>query len=151
MPRPTPALLLALATVCVAPVALAAEFSPVIENKPAAPVPSPTRVVSPNVAELLAIASPKYTPPPEPATTQPPRPEPEKPRNGIIGLPAYEVREKKMPEIKERDLLTRAGRLELAYKRHPGLRVGSFGPLSNNVWAKAMLDEEFAIERQKEM
>jgi hypothetical protein len=106
------------------------------------------------VKAMLAELAPRYTPPPAKATVSPAVEEPhetEKPRNGIIRLPRYLVQETKPPTFKERELLTQRGALDLAYKRHPGLRLGSFGPFKNDVWAKALLDEEWGIERSKEM
>lgn len=148
MSRLAPAPLLVL-SVCSAAALVAAEFSPVLE-KPASPAPSGARAVSPTVAGLLAVASPKYEAPAE-AVKETPPPEPEKPRNGIIRLPPYKVQEGRLPNFKERDLLTPSGRLDLAYQRHPGLNFGSWGPFNNNAWARAMLGEEFALERMKEM
>lgn len=70
----------------------------------------------------------------------------------MIELPPYLVREDKYPDLKERDLLTPAGKLKLAYKRHPGL---NFNPLfflaSNNGPAMQMLEEELRLERMQEM
>ena len=156
--RPFPLLLLVLAAALGAGLASAAESSSL--QKDPAPAgatssarPAAARVISRQVAGLLAAAAPKYSPP-DPAPAKPVEtesPETDKPRNGIIRLPPYVVRERKLQELKERDLLTAKGRLDLALQRHPGLRLGSLGPLNNNRWAGAMLEEEFAIERRKEM
>ncbi len=127
------------------------------DGEPAAPVApaARARVVSSETAERLSAAAPKYTPPPAKETPGPApaaaTPVADKPRNTIIRLPAYVVQEQKVPALRERDLLTPQGRVDLALKRHPGLRFGSLGPLNNNVWANAMLEEEFGIERQREL
>ena len=60
------------------------------------------------------------------------------------------MRNSTIPMPKERDLLTPKGKLDLAMERHPGLKLG-FGPFNNFFWANAMIDEEFAAERRKEM
>jgi hypothetical protein len=72
------------------------------------------------------------------------------PRNGIIRLPQYDVREDKVPKFRERELLTQKGRADVALRRHPGLR---FGPLSflNVRRGLEMLAEEDAIDRRREM
>jgi hypothetical protein len=55
----------------------------------------------------------------------------DKPRNQIPRLPVemmqrYVVRESKEPVFRTRDLLTKAGMIDLAFKEHPGLRFGNF-------------------------
>lgn len=75
------------------------------------------------------------------------------PRDGVIRLPSYLVREERLPKLKERDMLTPEGKIALAYQRHPGLRAGNFLRflgLSNDGIALAMVEEELAIERRKE-
>jgi len=133
----------------------AAESSPILKDPPAQNAVTPAkpaapRVISSQVAALLAAATPKYTPP-DPAAAKLVEPEvTDPPRNGIIRLSPYVVRELKLPLPPERDILTAQGRLDRALARHPGLRAGPFASL-NNVWAAAMLEEELGIERQKEM
>ena len=141
-------------------VASAAESSPppkdpavVAAPPPSSAKPSTVRAISSQVADLLAAHAPKYTPP-EPAPAKSPEtelPPVDQPRNGIIRLSPYVVRERRPPELKERDLLTAKGKLDLALRRHPGLRLGAFGPLNNHAWAGAMIEEELALERRQEM
>jgi hypothetical protein len=136
--------------------AFAAETSAVLKDPLPAPSAPPVarRTLSAGVAEKLAAVAPKYVPPPAPppqAEVAPDSREADKPRNGIVRLPSYIVQEEKLPAMKERDMLTPQGRLDLALKRHPGLRVGSFGVFKNDFWAGALLEEELGIERQKEM
>jgi hypothetical protein len=112
-----------------------------------------TKGISAATAARLNAAAPKFsppvvTPPGTPATAV--RLE-DKPKNGIVRLPNYIINEPKAPAFKERELLTGYGQLQLAYKRHPGLHFGSLPFLSNNGWALAMLEEDFTIERKKEM
>jgi hypothetical protein len=110
-------------------------------------------MISPELAEKLTAVVPKYVPPSPPSAKPrlPDAEESEHPRNAIIRLPRYLVREPKLPVIKERDMLTATGQRDLALRRHPGLRFGSFGGLNNDFWAHALLEEEYGIERQKEM
>lgn len=116
------------------------------------PAPKRDRAVSDSLAASLAASMPKYNPPPKP------RPEDEdvdlrdvdKPRNGIIRLPKYIVRERKLPELSNREMLTPDGRLDLAFKRHPGLLFGNFFNLNAGI-GLAMLAEEQQIERNSEM
>lgn len=92
------------------------------DEPPPAPPPRPKRdrPISDNVASALAASMPKYNPPPKP------RPEDEnldlrdidKPRNAIIRLPRYTVRERKPPVFRERDIYTSAGFAELARRRY---------------------------------
>jgi hypothetical protein len=72
------------------------------------------------------------------------------PRNAIIRLPQYDVREDQLPKFRERELLTPKGREDVALRRHPGLR---FGPLSflNVRRGLDMLEEEDEIDRRREM
>ncbi len=156
--RPFPLPLFVLAAALGADLAPAAETSPLLKEPASAGTPSlarptATRAISPQVAELLAAAAPKYSPPEagpaKPVETAPE--ETDQPRNRIIRLSPYIVRERRPLELKERDVLTAKGRLDLALQRHPGLRLGSLGPLTNNRWAYAMLEEELALERRKEM
>jgi hypothetical protein len=79
------------------------------------------RVFSKNVAEALAASMPKYNPPKEeekkPVDNRDMR-DVDKPRNKIIRLPAYVVRQEKPPVFRERDINTKAGLKGLAIKRY---------------------------------
>ncbi|MEO6001624.1 MAG: hypothetical protein ABIZ04_16850 [Opitutus sp.] len=74
----------------------------------------------------------------------------DRPRNAIIRLPQYDVRDDKLPLFRERELLTDQGRIDLALKRHPGLKIGPLMVL-NFRRGLDMLAEEQAIERGKEL
>ncbi len=128
-----------------------------------APAPERTRPLSAATAARLAEKMPKFAPPataPAPtsplladANSTPPAPdlrELDRPRNTIIRLPNYVVQEEKPPAFKARHLLTVKGRLDLAFKRHPGLNFGSLSSLLNEGVALAMLEEDFRLERQAE-
>ena len=75
----------------------------------------------------------------------------EKPKNGIVRLPAYLVREPKMPALSEAQVLTPRGRVDLAYKAFPELRVGNLWIFRNDAIANAMLEEELMTERAREI
>jgi hypothetical protein len=110
------------------------------------------RAVSPAVANQLSAAVPKFeTPPPlkpiEPGTDLR---EIDKPLNTIIRLPSYLVVEESPPVLKERELLTPTGKLDLALKKFPGLRLGSFWIFRTDGIALALLAEEERLERKRE-
>lgn len=127
-----------------APVVLAA---PAPDAAPARP-----RAISPAVAAQLAVVGPKFIAREQtkPAEAAPDLREIDKPRNTIIRLPHYVVREEKPPIFKERELLTPKGRLEFALKKYPGLRFGSFWIFRNDGLALAMLAEDERLERKRE-
>jgi hypothetical protein len=66
-------------------------------------------------------------------------------------MPSYIVQEPRAPAFKPRELLTPRGKIELAYKRHPGLWFGSLPFFSNAGIGLSMLEEEFRLERRQEM
>jgi hypothetical protein len=67
----------------------------------------------------------------------------------VVLMPKYFVNEDKVPAIKPRDTLDRDGRRVLGIKRHPGL-VLNFGKYFYS-WEEEIVQEEFAIERAKEI
>ena len=124
------------------------------EPEPAATAPARPRAISPAIAAQLSAAVPKFD-----ATAAAAKPaaerapdlrETDKPRNTIIRLPNYVVQEEKPPVFKERELYTPRARLELALKRHPGLRFGNIWIFRNDGVALAMLAEEERLERKRE-
>jgi hypothetical protein len=131
------------------------EDKPAPASAPAEGKPARPRATSPDMAAKISAAIPKFSPPkaadaPK-STEQPDLRETDKPRNGIIRLPEYLVQERKAPAFKERELLSPAAKLTLAYKRYPGLHFGSLPFLSNNGIARLMLEEDFRLERKAEM
>ena len=88
-------------------------------NEPA-PATRNTRAISPDVAAALAAGMPKYNPPKpvEKSEEDIDIREVDKPRNQIIRLPEYVVREKKPPVFRERDIYTQKGLRELARMRY---------------------------------
>jgi len=81
------------------------------------------RAISSEVAASLAAAMPEYNPPepappPKPVEEQPDLREVDKPKNTIIRLPDYVVREAKPPVFRERDINTKAGMANIAMKKY---------------------------------
>jgi hypothetical protein len=125
------------------------------------PTATRPRAVSPQTAARINASLPRFAPPaaaersvPAPLASSTSTSSPDfgdtAPDNDVVRLPRYEVRERPLPQIRERNLLTRAGRLDLAVKRHPALKLG---PLSawNLRRGLEMLEEEQQIERNREM
>jgi hypothetical protein len=135
-----------------APPAAAAPPSETAKSPPGPPASPPrTRrhTVSPELAAKLREALPKYAPP-QPGST-PPTPAPgDVPQNDILRLPRYNVRAQKIPDFREREMLTPKGRIDVVLKRHPGLNFGPFKFL-NLRRGLEMLAEEQAAERAHEM
>jgi len=118
------------------------------------PAPKRDRAVSDSLAASLAASMPKYNPPPKP------RPEDEdvdlrdvdKPRNGIIRLPKYVVREKKPPVFRERDLYTNKGLSDLARRRYltPGYMALNAYHLPIPFFASSESPEQLALDMYAE-
>lgn len=126
-------------------------------SPPSVPAPAPAarpRAISPETAAKLSANAPKFNPP-KPNEGQaeelPDLREIDRPRNGIIRLPQVMVQEQKIPFLNDRDLLTLSARLELAYKRNPGLHLGSLKSASNDRVALGTLEEIRRLERMSEM
>ena len=126
------------------------------EPKTIAPAPAPerSRSTSPETSAKLNSGLPKFSPSAAAKAraeeASPDLRETDAPRNAIIRLPQFDVREDQPPQFKERELLTPEGRVELALKRHPGLK---FGPLAflNVRRGLEMLEEENSLERRREI
>lgn len=91
------------------------------------------RAISSNLAEALAASMPKYNPPPKPAPKEPEEEvdlrEVDKPRNQIIRLPQYVVREQRPPVFTEREISTTKGLNAIALQRYfsqTGLALNRF-------------------------
>jgi hypothetical protein len=112
-----------------------------------------TRTVSAGVAAALAEGMPRYSPP-----TPSPTPTPEvedmkdidKPKNGIIRLPKYLVRESRPPIFRPRDLYTQTGLIDQYFKSHPGLVIGNLLGL-NEAAALDMLRDDQRQENISDM
>ncbi|MCC6414679.1 MAG: hypothetical protein IT582_02060 [Opitutaceae bacterium] len=123
------------------------------ETKPEADEPtSPrhTRAVSLDVAAALAASMPKYDPP-KPVSKEEEDTDMrdvDKPRNQIIRLPEYVVREAKPPVFRERDSHTAKGLRELARLRY----LSEFGQALNrfNIPLFGMGADAYALMRYEE-
>ncbi|MBC7369381.1 MAG: hypothetical protein H7343_21645 [Undibacterium sp.] len=111
-----------------------------------------TNGISATTAARLSATAPKFVPPAstETGTRATETRVSDQPKNGIVRLPDYIINEPKAPAFKEREPLTRNGRLEQGYKLNPGLRLGPPSLLNDGV-ALTMLEENFRLERKAEM
>ena len=149
----TPAPVETTSTASERPAVLAAPATPnaIEEAKPA----SRARAISPAAAAQLAAAVPKFEAPPPTPVAKPPVDsavdlrEVDRPRNTIVRLPSYLVREEKPVILNDREIRTPQARLQLALKKHPGLRLGSFWIFRNDGIALAMLAEEERLEQKQ--
>ncbi len=74
----------------------------------------------------------------------------DKPRNGIIRLPDYVVREKRPPVFKEKDLSTTDRKTDLGMKRYAGLNFGPFANLNRPI-ALAMYQEQERLDNMSDL
>ena len=110
----------------VPPVAAPAPAEQAAEKPAESSLTKRSRPISSGVAAALAAASPKYTPPAPKPPPPPPKPEEEqpdlrdldKPKNGIVRLPKYVVREPKPVIFSERTISTKKGLTDIAMKRY---------------------------------
>ena len=118
-----------------------ADSSPVFTAaKPSPPATPPAdddhgdtrRIKSDELAGALASAMPKYDPP-KPAKPEADQQDADKPKNGIIRLPKYVVKEPKPPVFRERDLHSRSEMTDIGLRRYLGLNIGNFGGLNRPV------------------
>ncbi|MBS0663204.1 MAG: hypothetical protein JSR48_08050 [Verrucomicrobia bacterium] len=128
-----------------------------VEPEIAATTPAPKapheRKMSDQLAATLAVGMPKYQPPkpPEKKVDQPAELRDEdKPRNGIIRLPDYVVREKRPPVFKEKDLATTGRKTDLGMKRYAGLNFGPFASLNRPI-ALAMYQEQERLDNMSDL
>lgn len=140
----------------VAPPAQEADASSIVlAPKPAAPAASArsaARPVSPGIASDIAAGLPAFAGTPAPSPEADLR-DLERPRNQIPRLPVemmkrYTVHEARLPEFRTVDLYTPAGLTDLAFKEHPGLRIGNIFNLNAKAAYAAIMDELRASNRQ---
>jgi hypothetical protein len=125
-------------------------------NVPAAElIDSPARNrrsgAAPWLTEVLAAELPKFVPPPTDETgVVSESAEPAVEREGVLSLPALTVR----PVIKESPsdhaFLTAKGRMDLALKSYPGLRIGNILGLNNGI-ALVMQAEEQEVRAKSRL
>jgi hypothetical protein len=114
---------------------------------PASSTPPPRRAISPEMsAKLSAIATRAAPPASATPSTSVAASAPVLDSSDVVQLKPYVVHEDRLPEFKERNILTPKGKLALARRRYPGL----FGPLSD-ASALRMLEEDFTRERLQEL
>lgn len=125
------------------------------------PKPRRMRAISPEVAAQLAAAAPKFTPPPP----KPPEPEEEvdlrdidKPKNGIIRLPKFVVREPPPPVFSERALYTQKGLADLAVERYISETYRALNPFALPLFgtsaesqAMRMYEEDERLKNMKDL
>lgn len=70
--------------------------------------------------------------------------------DAAVQLDPFYVEEEKLPEFKERELLTQKGKIALAQRLHPGLNLGRL-PLGNDLVALELAEAEFAKQRAQEL
>ena len=135
--------------------------SPAVDPaKAASPADTPAapkheRVMSNAVAATLADGMPKYNPPPKvpepkPEEEQADLRETDKPRNRIIRLPKYVVKEPKPPVFTDRQLQGKSGLTELGLKANAGLNFGNLGGL-NRPTALLMYEETERLKSMSEL
>lgn len=134
-PVPIPRLLPVLAALGFASALGAQTAPPPVFSAPPAPVspadgattgstaPKRDRAISSGVAAALAATMPKYAPPPKPVEKPPEEDLPDlretdKPRNGIVRLPKFVVREPRPPVFTERQINTKQGLANVAMRRY---------------------------------
>jgi hypothetical protein len=114
--------------------------------------PRRDRAISGDLAAALSSTLPKYDPP-KPVEKKPVDEsvdlrEVDKPKNGIVRLADYIVRETRPPVFRDRELAT--DKAALAMKRNAGLRVGNiFG--SNDAIALQMYQEQERLDNMAEL
>jgi hypothetical protein len=125
------------------------------------PVATPTparprrdRVMSDDLAATLSVGMPKYSPPKpvekKPVDVPADIREADKPKNGIIRLPDYVVREARPPVFQEKDLATTERKADLGMKRNAGLNIGPFSSLNRPI-ALAMYQEQERLDNMSEL
>ncbi len=130
-------------------------FSPLVKPAATAPASAPARAVSPATAAHLAITAPKYIAPAsataKAAASAPDLRETDRPRNTIIRLPNYVVRQSKEVIYKEDQFITPEGKLRRTYARHRGLHAGSFWLFKNDPAAHQIQGDDERVERRAEL
>lgn len=114
-----------------------------VRSEDALESPRAARRASSWVTELLAAELPKYAPhPPAEATESTVASEPAVEKDGVLALPTMRVR----PVIKESPsdyaFLTAKGRMDLAMKTYPGIRVGNIFGLNNGIALFMQMEEQ---------
>ncbi len=116
-----------------------------IELRPADTPDAPpvSRRPSSWISEVLAAELPKYTPrPPAEATEVSTSTEAAVERDGVLNLPTVTVRPVMKESPADYAFLTAKGRMDLALKTHPGIRVGNIFGLNNGIALFMQMEEQ---------
>lgn len=111
--------------------------------------PASGRAISPEMAAKLGEVTKRAAPPVAAAPNGAAGTSAPGDAGDVLMLDPYVVEEGKLPQMKEREMLTPAGKLAEARRRQPGLRLGAI-PLLNDGLALQMLEDDFARERREE-
>jgi hypothetical protein len=115
---------------------------------PAAPaMRSPVHSISPEIVQAVAKKLPKYTPSSAAKTPEVIAPAEVNESPDILRLPKLTVKAAPPTQLSDYDVLTPSGRLDLALRLHPGLRIGNIFGMNNGI-ALAMLAEERDVEKK---
>lgn len=124
---------------------------------PAKPArPRRERAISDDLAATLAVGMPKYNPPKPVVKKMAPDAglvdarDADKPKNGIVRLPDYVVRETPPPVFAKKDLGTTESNTDVAYKIHPGLNAGPLASLNRPI-GLAMYREQERLENMADL
>jgi len=135
------------------PAALAAHpQAPAEPDAAATDTPGPARAISSQTAARLTAGMPAYVAPkpapPKPDDDEADATDGDKPKNDIIRLPDYVVRERPPPVFTQKEILTPKALAELEFKKHPGLNLWGLIPFSslNEKIAIQMYDEEARLD-----
>ena len=136
------------------PIAEPAKTASASEPENSSSHPKHARVMSDEVAATLASGMPKYNPPkpvaPKPEEEQPDLREIDKPKNTIIRLPKYVVKEPKPPVFREIDLRSKSQQADIALRTHAGLKIGNIGGLNDPV-ALMMYQEQDRLNNMSDL
>jgi len=95
------------------------------------------------LTEVLAAELPKYAPhPPAEATESTVASGPAVEKDGVLALPTMRVRPVMRESPSDYSLLTAKGRMDLALKTHPGIRVGNILGLNNGIALFMQMEEQ---------
>lgn len=95
------------------------------------------------ITEVLAAELPKYEPPPASEPTEvSTASEPAVERDGVLNLPTVTVRPVMKEAPADYSFLTAKGRMELALKTHPGIRVGNIFGLNQGIALYMQMEEQ---------
>jgi hypothetical protein len=107
-----------------------------------------SQAVSAEISSELATYRPDLYGPNAPAPQDADKPKNQIPRVPPEMMKKYVVHEARPHEFTPLELYTRAGLIDLAFKEHPGLRIGNFFNLNANLAYETIVAEQLAAEKQ---